>query len=206
MRIVRYCDATLDGSGLVCRQGRLHGAVGLVLFSLILVGAPILWWRIGFGDPRIYCIVFALLAVLVIPILIGDFRARLRAGNWLVWIRHDGLWINFRSYQDQSSLDALAVVQLDYEEIVAVSQDVEIYSTPGSKGGSVRQKLQSLEIRLTHSITSELEAALSATRHHAQPERVYLGLIRVKSGVSHFPVSLPAADVIRVAWRGGSAG
>jgi hypothetical protein len=134
--------------------------------------------------------------------LLGDLAAKFRATNWLLWVRQDGLWINFRSYQDQSSNDDASVLFLSYDEIVQVRKHSEKYTTPGSQGGSVQYSLHSFEIELAHQNTESLAKALAENRRREQPQRFYFG-IGVRSRPSHFPVSLPAAGKIRIAWRGG---
>ena len=202
MKLYRCQEVKPDGTGLVCRQGRLSGAVMVLLFSGILIGLPIVLWQIG--APKFISVILALLAVGIVPMLLGDLRARLRPTNWLLWIHQDGLWINFRSYQDQSEQDALTVVHLDYSEILEAGRFVERFTTPSSEGGSVLQKLESLDIQLQHTDTGELETALAENRHRPQPERVHLGFIRSTVKPTLFSVTLLAADLIRVNWRGGS--
>jgi hypothetical protein len=139
-----------------------------------------------------------------LPLFAGDVRARFRPTNWLVWVRADGLWINLRSYQDQSEQDALAVVELGYREIAEVGRRIERYTTPSSNGGSVQHKLVSLDVHLLEADSGELAAALAANRNRKQPEWGCLGFIRGSSKPAHFSVTLPTPKLMRVAWYGGA--
>ena len=201
MKLHLLDEVTPNASGLVCRQSRFAGILATIVFVGILVGAPIFWWNVQ--APWIVWGGCGLLAILVVPILLGDLVAKFRPTNWLVWIQPDGMWINFRSYQDDGPTDVRTVLQLDYSEIAEARRHVETFSTPDSEGGSTRDKLQSLELQLTHDKTDELQAALSEDRRRTPTERVYLRFIRASSRPCHFAVSLPASDRLRIAWRGG---
>lgn len=197
MQLHRLSDVTPDGTGLVCRKARWS----IFVWALLFTAAPIAqWW---FGAPTFLWVVCGLLAVLLLPLFVSHARACFRPHNWLLWIRPRDLLVNVRSYQDQSPLDSLTVVEIGEGEIASVSRHVERYTTRGSKGGTVRGKLESLDIRLTHGETADLDEAISASRRHPQPPQVYLGFIRVVGGLTHFSVSLPEPDLIRIAWRGG---
>jgi hypothetical protein len=201
MKLLRSDQITPDATGLVCRQGRLVGAINALVLDSILVGAPIFWWMVG--APWFVWGGCALLALIVVPMLLGDLAAKFRDTNWLIWIRPEGVWINFRSYQDTGPLDVRTVVQLDYDEIEEAYRHIESYSTASGDGALVLHKVRSLEFRLVHSETDELQAALSENRRRKPPQRVVLGGIRISTRPSHYAVSLPAPDVLRVAWRGG---
>lgn len=74
--------------------------------------------------------------------------------------------------------------------------------TPSSDSGSTQYTLRSLDLELTHDATDELAAAMHEDRHRPPPQRHYFG-IGVTTRPTVFPVSLPAADRIRLTWRGG---
>jgi hypothetical protein len=179
----------------------VQGAVATVIYTAIFGGAPVFWYYVG--APWFVWGCCAALATIVVPLVIGDFLAKLRPTNWIVWARPDALWINFRSYQDCGSCDAETVVRIEFSEIAEVVQTGEVYYTPSSEGGSVRQSIQSLDIRLTHDRTDELAAAIAVDRTRPPPERK-IGGIGVTTRPSHFPVSIPVAGTIRIAWRGGT--
>jgi hypothetical protein len=201
MKLHRLCDVTPDGRGTLYRQGRLQGALASLLFTVAFGGAPILWYRVG--APWFVWALCAALALVIVPLVIGDFLSKLRGTNWIVWIRPDGLWINFRSYQDRAANDTETVVELDFAEIAEVRQAGEVYYTPSTEGGSVRQSVKSLEIVLTHDRSDELAAAMSLDRTKTPPQRWICG-VGVTTRPAHFPVSLPEPDCIRIAWRGGT--
>lgn len=202
MKLHGATEVSLNSSGLLCRQSRLWGLVGTVLICAFLAAFPLLWWQLGAPWP-----VWGgctLLAMVTIPLLIHDLLLRLRSSSWLLWIRTDGLWIRFRSYQDDSADDGTAAVaQLDYTEIRRIQPLVEIYSTPSGDGqSSVRHREEALLI-LLNSAGSILNDALAIERSRQPSKRTVLGFVRVASKASHFPVTMPSPNVIRLAWRGG---
>lgn len=180
------------------------GSISAVVMSLILAGAPVMWWWLEAPWP-----VWGgctLLAVFVVPFLIQDLRAKFRPTNWLLWIRSDGLWIHFESYQDcrPDAADA-TVVHLDYSEIGRIQRHVETYTTPSGYHGrrSTRWTEKALLIHLKQADTGTLQEALAAVRSRPPLERVLLGFVRVASRATHFAVTMPSPTVIRIAWRGG---
>lgn len=202
MKLYTSSETPLVGATLVCRQGRLAGTIGCLVMAAIFGGAPVFWHAVG--APWFLWVPFALLAVLLVPMLVGDIFARWRSSNWLLAIRPDGVWIHFRSYQDRAEPEALTVVHFSYAEIAAVRQHVQTFSVPrGDRVHFTQHKLKCLDLCLAQGDTEELRTALSANLNRAPHERVYLGGLRVSTRASHFPVSLPTPDVVRLAWRGG---
>jgi hypothetical protein len=201
MKLQRSRDVVPDGTGLVCRQSRWGGVALALVWAAILIGSPALCWWVG--GPRWLVAALGMFAALMLPLFVGDVRARFRPTNWVGWIRADGLWIHLRSYQDQSEQDALAVVELGYREIAEVGRRVERYTTPNSSGRSVQHKLESLDVHLLEPDAGELAAALAANRNRKQPEWGCLGFIRGSSKPAHFSVTRPTPTLLRVAWYGG---
>ncbi len=129
---------------------------------------------------------------------------------------------------DDSSTDAVSVVQFDYGEIATIGQHVETYETPsGPKEGPVRQRvdygetifigqpsdsteqmarqrMESLDIRLKSDQTAELAAVIKDNRQRKQPEKTIVGPIKTSHGLRTLPVSLPEPDRIRIVWTGGA--
>jgi hypothetical protein len=203
MKLHRLCDVVPDSTGMLCRPSKWGSVVLAVVFSLAMAFAPVCsWWT---GRNRVFGTFIGLVGLIVIPMLIGNVRRAFRPTNWLAWIRFDSLWINVRSDQDDSSTDELCVVQIDYHEIAEVCQHVETYTTPSNRGHSNSRKDTSLDIRLNPTDTSQLEAALKMVRDRPQPERTYLGFIKVIGKPTSFPVSLPEPNLLRVAWYGTAA-
>jgi hypothetical protein len=202
MKLHRSRDFVPDRSGFVCRQGRWAGIAGVLVFGGACAACTfLLWW---FDAWAIFWIGSGLFTLLVLAMFLGDARARFRATNWVLWIRRDKLLVHFRCYQDQTSLDSLGVIELDYAEVVEARRHVERYTTPDSDGTSVSHKLTSLEIQLAGPADEALSPALAEARRREQPWRTHLGFIRGRSGLTTFSVTLPTPDVIRIAWRGGA--
>jgi hypothetical protein len=191
MKLYRGCDIVPDDTDPVCRQARMGGAVLAAMVTAAFLAGPIfLWWVDG---PKFLLVVNALLAVFIGLYLIRDLRARFSATNWVLWIRPDGLWINLRAYQDRSAPDSLSVVEFAVDEIAAVWRRTERYSIPAAGGRTLSRWLESLDVELGSADTAELSAALAALRRASGWRAIFCS------------VSLPAGNLVRIAWRGGPA-
>ena len=143
-------------------------------------------------------------ALFLVPMLLGDLLARFRSTNWILWLQPDGLWINLRSYQNHHLDDAPVVAFLEYREIASAGLQIQSFSTPATSGRGTRTwKVQSLHLRLKHAETQPMRDALAAERKAPPATRNCLG-VKVSSRATHFAVTLPADDLIRIAWRGGT--
>ncbi len=200
MKLHRGCDVVPNDSGTVCRQARLGGVITAAILGGAFVGGTIFAWYVD--APKFFLVIDAVVALVVLLALQGDVRARFRDTNWVMWICPDGLWINLRSFQDRSSLDTLSVVELEDADIEEVRRRTERYSIPKSDG-EVSYTLHSLEVKLRDGSTGELREAVNHCRRAPQPERVTLGFIRGSSRLTVHSVSMPADDVLRIAWQGG---
>lgn len=201
MKLHRLCGVALDDRlGRVYRQGRFMGTVSAILLGGIFGGAPFLWYFVG--APWFIWGGCGALALFIVPMIVNDLRAKFRDTNWVLRLQPDGVWINFRSYQDASSTDGLCVVELSYAEISAARKRVDKFTVPSNRSRSTYHSLTSLELQLVHDRTEPLAAALVEHRNRPGVERRYFG-ISVTSKPSHFPVSLPAPNRLRIAWRGG---
>jgi hypothetical protein len=201
MRLMKLCDVQPDDSGTIYRQGRLAGAVMVTIFSGLIIGAAVFFWFTGMH--WLAWGITGLIAAFLVPLLVGDFRDRMRPTNWLVWLQPNCLWINVRSYQDRSSTDVLCVVRLEFGEIAEAREYLERYSVPTTKG-STRYKLRSLDLELKSDQTAELLAAISDNRKRLNPTNNYMG-VKVTGRASHFPVHLVKPNLIRISWRGGQS-
>jgi len=200
MQLFRLCDVVPDGSGHVYRQGRVMGVINVLVLGGVLIAAPFLWYFLRAPWP-IWSICAAL-AVLVVPMLVGDLRARMRDTNWVLWLRPDGAWVNFRSYQDTSATDARCIVKFDYREIAQARKHVQRYTMPSQGHRTTSYVMHSLELTLAHADTAALEQAMADDRRREPPQRFYFG-VGVTSRPTHFPVRLAEPNCLRMAWRGG---
>jgi hypothetical protein len=203
MKLYRDSEVRPDKSGLLCRQSRLAGILGTLLICGLFAGIPIVWWKLG--APPIVWGGCALLALIIVPLLLRDLPLRLRSSSWVLWIRPDGLWIRFRSYQERHApQDAPAVAHVEFNEISQVQPMVDAYTTPRAHGhSSVRHREQVLLVRLDDSLGDILQEALTADRSRPAKECDEPGFIQVAERASHFGVTMPSPTVIRIAWRGG---
>lgn len=185
-----------EPAGVCCRQSPLVGAVGGLVVAAAFVGAAVLCQQSGF-----HWLVWggcAALAAVIVPLLAWDVVAKFRAGNWLVRIAPDGLWINLRSYLNVHLPEAATVVHLPNEEIVRAQRHTQTWSTPGARGGTGATLWwrESLELQLAPGDAEAIRRALAEERGR-------------KSGTAGFTikgrqqsVTVPREGVVRIAWRG----
>ena len=178
-------------AGTCCRQAPLRGLVGSLIFCAVLIGLVFFLWQQGF--PWFAWGGFAVLAALLVPWLLYDALAKFRSTNWLLWLGPEGLWINLRSYQNRHLPEAATVLHLGYEEIASVRRHLETWSTPSepSSLAGTHWKQESLELSLVSGETSQIAKALVDERGR-------------RAGIKgpHQAVTVPAAGVVRIAWRG----
>lgn len=178
-------------TGMCCGQAPLRGLVGSLIFCAILIGLVFLLWQQGF--PWFAWGWVAVFVALLVPWLLYDALAKFRSTNWLLWLGLDGLWINLRSYQNPHLPEAATVLHLPYEEIASARRHLETWSTPSEPSSTrgTHWKQESLELSLTSGETREIAKALA-------DERGRRAVIRG----THQAVTVPAAGVVRIAWRG----
>lgn len=200
MKILPLDEIDLSGSGQIYRQSRAMALVSTLVYGVVFGGAPFFWRHVGAPWPL--WLFFGGIAVIVIPLVVSNLLATFRRTNWIVCVRPTEIVINLRSYQDQSLTEIPTVLVLNDVEIAAARQHTQRYSTPSRNRRSMWHALHSLEIELAHDNSDELASALGAIRRLPQVRKNYLG-IGVSTRIVHFPVSLPSANRIRIAWRGG---
>lgn len=177
--------------GLCCRQAPLRGLVGGMIFCALLMGCVLLLRHGGF--PWFVWGWCALWAVFLVPWILADVLAKFRSANWLVRLGPDGLWINLRSYQNHHLPEAATVLHLPYEEIVSAHRHLETWTTPSepSSNAGTHWKEESLELTLVSGQTREIAKVLA-------DERGRRAAIKGKLQAA----TVPAAGVVRIAWRG----
>ena len=175
-------------AGVCCRQSRLRGVGGALIWLIILVGG-IFFWR-HFGAPWFVWGGWAVLAVLFVPVVVRDTRAKFRPTNWVVRVEPDGLWINLRSLQARAAAEAATVVRVNYDEIDHAHRHIDTWTTPMEESSlaSCHWKLESLDLHLVSDDTRDAARALARER-------------AASKGASP-SVTVPAPGVLRIAWRG----
>ncbi len=178
-------------AGMCCRQAPLRGLVASLIFCAVLIGLVFLL-RYG-GFPWFVWGWCAVWVALFVPWILADALAKFRSTNWLLRLGPDGLWINLRSYQNGHLPEAATVLHLPYEEIASAHRHLETWSTPSEPSSTTgtHWKQASLELSLASGETQEIAKALV-------DERGRRAVIRGP----HQAVTVPAAGVVRVAWRG----
>jgi hypothetical protein len=199
MRLLRPEEMPGMIQGTVCRQSRLASLLYAVAMLTLLVGVPgFLIWNAAL--PWWAVMLAAGFAVLVVRWLGGNVISAWRSGNWLLRISPDGLWINLRWYLNHEFPPGRTVVHLPYERIACVRQHV-VKRVEKTSDGTTAWTERSLELQLTGAVPEELRAELAVERLR-QVTRSHLGGLaesRSRYGNSH--VTVPANDVIRIAWR-----
>ncbi|HEY1376216.1 MAG TPA: hypothetical protein VGF55_05450 [Gemmataceae bacterium] len=178
-------------AGTCCRQSPLRGLAGSLIFCAILVGSVLLLWHQGF--PRFVWGWCAVLAALLVPWLLADALKKFRPTNWLLRLGPDGLWVNLRSYQNGRLPEAATVLHLPYREIASARRHLETWSTPSEPASlaGTHWRQESLELSLASGETREIARALADERGR-----------RAAVKGTHQAVTVPAAGVVRIAWRG----
>ena len=178
-------------AGLCCRQAPVRGLVGALIGCAVLVGAAFLVWQRG--AHWFFWGVLAVAAALLVPLFLANALAKFRSTNWLVRLGPDGLWINLRSYQNHHLPEAATVVHLPYAEIASARRHLETWTTPAEPNSyaGTYWKQESLELSLVSGDTREIARALA-------DERGRRAVVRGK----HQAVTVPAAGVVRIGWRG----
>lgn len=172
-------------AGLCCRQSRLRGAVGALIFSAVLVG--VVFFARHWGAPWYFWGAGAVLAGLFVTVLIHAALAKFRATNWVLRAAPDGLWINLRSLQKPATVEAATVVWVSFDEIGHAHRHIDTWTMP-YRNRSLSWKLESLDLHLKSENTRDVALALTNER---------------ESGKGDSPsVRIPASGVIRIAWRG----
>jgi hypothetical protein len=178
-------------AGLCCRQAPLRGLVGGLIFCAILIGVVFLALYGGF--PWFVWGGCAVVAALFVPWILAVALAKFRSTNWLLRLGPDGLWINLRCWQNHHLPEAATVLHLRYEEIASAHRHVETWSTPSepSSDTGTYWNQESLELSLVSGETREIARALADERGR-------------RAGIKgpHQAVTVPAAGVVRLGWRG----
>ncbi len=178
-------------AGTCCRQSPLRGLVAGLIFCAILIGSVLLLRHGGF--PWFVWVWCAVWAALCVPWLLADALAKFRSTNWLLRLGPDGLWINLRSYQNRRLPEAATVLHLPYREIATARRHLETWSTPSEPTSlaGTHWRQESLELSLASGETREIAKALADERGR-----------RAAVKGTHQAVTVPAAGVVRIAWRG----
>lgn len=178
-RAFRYSRAW----AIVVGVGAIAASAGLAAFG---------WYRgagLAYYGAAVIVVTLVILQKLVL--------ARFRPSNWLLRLRDDGVYVQYRSYLNLAlSGDDMTVVYLPFSEIRSVrrvDERREVPCTDTDPQGVVSTMVEAhrwLEIEVT-SDSAPLTKALAAERG-ARPRRAAL--------YQHYPVRLLSPAVLRVEW------
>ncbi|MGD9636663.1 MAG: hypothetical protein AB7G28_07215 [Pirellulales bacterium] len=186
--------------GRVCRQSRLVSLLGAALMAAMISGFPLFLLSKADVSPWIWNAALAFAGLVVLGL--GRWAVKsLRTDNWLLRIAPDGLWINLRSYLNRDFSQPATVLHLPYGEIASVAEHA-VKRAERNSGSTATWTDRFLEIRLKESALGPLRAEIAEERRRVV-EGVHLGgLVTSRSRHNHVPVTVPADDVLRIAWRG----
>jgi hypothetical protein len=181
----------MEVAGMCCRQSPLRGLIGGLIVCAFFIGFVLILrhWEVS-GFVWGGC---AVLAALLVPWFLADALAKFRSANWLLRLGPEGLWINLRSYQNHRLPEAATVLYLPYEEIASAHRHLETWSTPAepTSNAGTHWKQESLELALVSGQTRKIATALADERGR-----------RAAIKGTHQAVTVPAAGVVRIGWRG----
>lgn len=192
-------DPTAEGL-LVCRNARFNLLVLLAVFWAI----PFAWWWFEVRWIAYGCVVLALL--LTGPML-GSWRKRGRAENWVLALLPSELWVNLRDCEYYGAEPGLTVVSIPYDEVRAAYKSVHRYKTPDSDG-DVSHRDVYLDLQISSPQREQLRDALQQERQLPGPRRKYLGgLVTVGAkNLKQQPVDFVGDDLLRIKFTVGNYG
>ncbi len=202
MRLYTPDDVPSVIQGRLCRQSRLTSVAGNLLLLTLMAGIPACFVLIARASTWIAFPVLSFAAMM--SMWLGGMAIKaLRTTNWNLRIAPDGLWINLRSYQNRDFAPAATVLFVPYQEIAGVGQHT-VKRSERTSDGTAAWSDRYLDIRLTGPAPEEVAAEIAEERRRTV-SRVYLwGFVKSTGRNNHVPVTLPAENVLRLAWRGQS--
>jgi hypothetical protein len=186
----------------VCRNVRWNLLVLLAVFWAI----PVLFWYLS--APRILVWLSAALPLLLSWPILGSWRKRGKADNWILALHGDGIWLNLRDCEYGEAEPGNSVVFLPYREITSARRVIHRYTTPSSDNGSTTHKDVYLELRLRNDIDGvALKNAIAAERRRESPEHRYLGgAVTSRRHRTESPVEMESDHALRVKFTVGNYG
>lgn len=193
-------DPTRDAL-LVCRAARFQHLILLVVLWCI----PVAWW--WFSAPIIVTAACALLALLLTPLMLGDWLKRGRPDNWVLALHSTKLWINLRSYGATNAPQAETVLSIPYREIQSIRRTIHKYTTQGSDGKTNHTEVF-LDFFFRDTDIEQVENILKSERELAIPLNEYWnGLVKVGNRqLKSFPVDTLGENGLRVVYSSSRNG
>ena len=125
-----------------------------------------------------------------------------RSENWLLRIAPDGLWINLRSYLNREFAPAATVLFVPYLEIAGVSSAHGEATGERNNGRITSWTDRYLDVRLDDAAPPEVATEISEERRRRASGSHFGGFVTSSGRNNHVPVTMPADDLLRLAWRG----
>jgi hypothetical protein len=189
----------LSAGDEVFRESSWNRALG-ALIALGLAGLPLCAAVRGGGW---FFWVFAAFMALLASMFVGMFIRTLGSQNWLVRlsVRH-GVIVKFRSFANAHlPAEDLVAFSLSFKQIRWARKWSARTQTCGTHDRARRiSSMTCLELGVDPALTESLAPHLDLERQRPAPQRGTL--VKSRTRILHYPVSIPEAGVIRIQWRG----
>jgi len=202
MKFYKLDDVPPRSDDMVFKASPIGKCVALVVFSALTIASLYYAFRGGIDLNRqhispvlfyIATVTFGLFGWYAFAV----FRASLKPTNWLLRCSTSGVLIKYRSFYNwRFPSDDVQVIGLDYSEIAWARTVKEKRLSPNmdGKGGAQIQFLTYLDLGLTNTDNSALEANLQRERS-LSPD----GMVTTRD----YPVSVSPGGIIELRWSGG---
>jgi hypothetical protein len=162
------------------------------------------WWAQAPWWATALC---AALPILLTGPMVGMWRRRGRAENWVLALYRDGIWLNLRDCDYLDAPSGTSVVFVPYGEIASARRYFHRYTTPSSDNGDTLHKDVYLELQLQSANIDEVRQALDEERRLQPPTRSYFhGVVTMSTKRTQFPVELEPDGRLRVKFTVSSYG
>ncbi len=190
----------LPNARAVCRQSRAVAMCGLVVWTGLCLGITLAILPVLSTWPQI---LLTMTAWAVFRTLAAPLLATLRKTNWTLAWGPDGIWVNLRSHQNYRFEVADTIVHLPYDEIESAAKYVAKRSMETSDGPLTWSEV-SLDLKLKSADSGPLRKAIAQERTRRVTRSLCRGWITTSGRSNHVPVTLPADEVLRIAWKSRS--
>lgn len=198
MKLVQTKEEQIDWEAVVCRQSPVMQLVGCFILTGLLAGAPVMWWLLE--APIWVTGMCGMLAVLIIPICVGEAISALKKTNWLLAIQSDGIWLNLRSFRNRKFAPALTSVFLPWNDLESAAAADGM--TQVSLGAANDVKVSFLEIQLASRVsTDELQTAIAEETKRRTIPSEFVG-VKSHGRHQHTPIRMTDQHRLQIPWRG----
>jgi hypothetical protein len=151
--------------------------------------------------PSAYYIAYYISGVVFLSLFLMRrlLLARLRPSNWLARMRHDGLFIQFRSYLNYHlPAEDLTVVFIPYRDIRSARLVRERAKVPDQEGGTSVRTRRLVELELAGDLVPLSKALAVESARPAPQEKTWYG--KTSTLYRHYPVRMVTSPFLQVEW------